>query len=131
MDLYGYQERSPTPDPGDDLNPPPGYDEDDLGGPAPPPPALTLAPAPPAPPAQVSFNHRTHTIHIQYIPIHINTYNTSTIQTMLLSKTQRLACLAQAEAIHARGHPCAITYDRTDGKLQVWHALYSGQNGFH
>ena len=69
MDLYGYQERSPTPDPGDDLNPPPGFDEDDLGGPAPPLPAL----ASPAPPAQVSFNHRTHTIHINsygYTPIH-------------------------------------------------------------
>ena len=71
MDLYGYQERSPTPDPGDDLNPPPGFDEDDLGGPAPPPPPPPAL-APPAPPAQVSFNHQTHTIQIntyQYIPL--------------------------------------------------------------
>ena len=47
-DMYGAPERSPTPDPGDDMNPNPGFDEDDLGGPAPP-------PAPPAPPAQVNF----------------------------------------------------------------------------
>ena len=86
MDLYGYQERSPTPDPGDDLNPPPGFDEDDLGGPAPPPPAL----APPAPPAQVSFNHRTHTIHI-------NTYEYTRIHT--IKAQYRQCCRAKLRGL--------------------------------
>ena len=50
------------------LNPPPEFDEDDLGGPAPPPPAL----GPPAPPAQVSFNHPKG--HILYTSIRTNTH---------------------------------------------------------
>ena len=35
--MYGLgtgEDRSPSPDPGDDLNPPPDFNEDDLGGPA-------------------------------------------------------------------------------------------------
>ena len=89
MDFYGYQERSPTPDPGDDLNPPPpGFDEDDLGGPAPPPPA----PAPPAPPAQVSFDQRTRPNTYRYTPIralHTDTYEYIRIHTI---QTQYRRC---------------------------------------
>ena len=49
---------------------------------------------------------------------------------MLPRKTPRLAGVAQAEVIHARGQPCAITYERTDGNLQALHARYSGQNSY-